>query len=234
MPSGDRNHLAAALGPTPECLQIEELEGALQGRKGEEARRTVEAHTAACVYCQTELALLREFDAGAIRPNERRDVNWIVARLRSQSAGPVWWKRIWTIRILAPAAAFATVIALVVGLQLRRPAIEPVSYSPGIDVMRSQSLKVLAPVGDVATPPQALEWQAIPGATHYTVKVLEVDRTELWSTTTPAPRILLPESVLRSVVPLKTILWEITAEDNSGNLLGSSGLQHFRLARGAH
>lgn len=234
MSPGDyRNQLAAALGATADCLQLDDLEQALDGRKGEDARRNMEAHVAGCVHCRTGLALLREFDSGAIRPEERRDVSWVVARLRRRSPEPAWWNRLWRIRIMMPAAALAAAILLVVGLQLRRPVMEPVPYSPGADVMRSQSLKVIAPVGDIATPPQALEWQAVAGATHYRVRVLEVDRSELWSTTTSQQRIVLPKSVLRSVAPLKTILWEITAVDTAGNVLASSGLQHFRLAPSA-
>ena len=219
-------------------MAIDELALVLEGRRGEELQRQAEAHTASCLHCRTELALLREFESPAIRAAEQRDVNWIVARLRKNSpAAPVpWWKQIWTIRFLAPASiALATALIVIgIGLNMRQTPFSPVP-APGREVMRSQSLDIIAPLGDLTTLPTELKWRAVTGATHYRVRLLEVDHTELWNTTVSQTSAALPGAVREKIVPLKTLLWEITALDDAGNLVAGSGFQVFRLqASAAH
>ena len=219
-----------------ECAAIDELALLLDGRRGEELQRRAEAHVAGCLHCQTELALLREFESPAIRPEEQRDVNWIVARLRKNpTVAPVpWWKQIWTARFLAPASiALATaIIAIAIGLNMRQSPLSPVP-GPGREVMRSQAVELMSPTGDIKSAPAELRWRPVAGASSYRVRLLEVDRTELWSTTVSQSSVALPGAVREKIVPLKTLMWEITALDDAGALVASSGLQAFRLKASA-
>ena len=71
----DRQALKSALARTPECLSIEAL-GALSP---DEARG--HHHISGCVRCQTELALLREFESSDPLPDEGAAVAWISSHL---------------------------------------------------------------------------------------------------------------------------------------------------------
>ena len=107
---------------------------------------------------------------------------------------------------------------------------------PSIDVpagrevaYRSSGITVIAPSGDLAVAPAQLEWTAVPEAMSYDVQVLEVDRANLWRTSTREPRVDVPAAVSAQFVPGKTILWEVTARRDA-TVLAESGTQKFRVA----
>lgn len=232
MDNSKANRLSDAFAATPDCFEIDELSLLLDGKRGEQLQRRAEKHVAGCMHCQTELALLREFESPAVRPTEQSDVNWIVSRLRKNSpAAPLpWWKQIWSSRILIPASiALATaLIAIGIGLQMRQTPYSPVP-APGREVMRSQSVDTVSPLGDVTLAPAEFKWRAVAGASRYRVRLFEVDRTELWNTTVSQTSVALDDSVREKIVPLKSLLWDVTALDDAGTVLASSGLQRFRL-----
>ena len=235
MDNSKANRLTAAFAPTPDCFEIDELSLLLDGKRGEQLQRRAETHLAGCLHCQNEIALLREFESPAVRAGEQNDVNWIVSRLRKNSpAAPLpWWKQIGSIRILVPASlALATaLIATGIGLQMRQTPYSPVS-APGREVMRSQSVDILSPLGDLTAAPTMMKWRAVAGASRYRVRLLEVDRTELWKTTVSQTSVALDESVRQKIAPLKSLLWDVTALNDTGTALASSGLQRFRLKTG--
>jgi hypothetical protein len=66
-------------------------------------------------------------------------------------------------------------------------------------------------------------------AVSYDVEILEVDGTLLWRATSSAPRIDLPPSVVRQLLPGKTLLWEIRARNVANNVIAESGKQRFRV-----
>jgi hypothetical protein len=227
------NKLGAVFGPTQDCLDIGELTLVLEGRRGTQAQSMTKAHVAACAYCATELALFREFESPAIRPDEQAHVNAITARLRKNSpAAPLSsWKSLlgqfWTPRILAPVSIgfAALLVAITIGIQSRHSPGQPVIL-PGNEVIRSQSIAVIAPVGDQT---RQLEWRAAEGAVRYEIRVIEVDQTEVWRTTVSQTSVQLPPSIQERIVPLKTLLWQVTAFDASGTVVASSGRARFRL-----
>lgn len=225
-------NMADALEPTADCIAIEELTLLLEGRRGEERRRAAQTHVKECMHCRAELALFQEFESPTILAGEQPHVDAIAARLRQNSPwAPVpWWKRFWTPGFLAPASiALATVvIAITAGIELRNPTGHP-AIPAGHEVTRSQSLEAIAPIGDLDRQPSELQWKPVTGASRYTVRLMEVDRTELWSTTVSQTSVALPQAVREKILPLKTLLWEVTALDDSGGVLASSGFQSFRL-----
>lgn len=215
-------------------MELDELTVAIEGRQGEERRRLAEAHLSCCAHCQTELALFREFETPRSRPDERAHVEAIARRLRESEPATTlpWWKRLWTPRIMAPVAlGFATLLVVIaVGIQPRSSTTRP--FVPGSnEVVRSQSIEVTGPVGDVAQRPSEIRWQAFTGAARYRIRLMEVDRTELWTATLTGNRATLPAGVRDRIVPLKTLLWEVAALDESGAVVASSGLERFRLQR---
>jgi uncharacterized membrane protein len=107
------------------------------------------------------------------------------------------------------------------------PAVRQLQDAP--QVYRTAQVQVVAPVGDIAATPSALEWVAFSGAAGYDVEVLEVDGTSLWRGTSSSLRIDLPSSVLAQLVPGKTVLWEVRARSASGATVANSGTQRFRV-----
>ena len=236
MPDNQPNKIAAALGPTTDCLDIDQLAAVLEGRRGEEERSQASAHVANCSYCGSELALLHEFENPTIQASEQGAVDGIAARLRKTSpAAPLpWWKglleQFWTPRILGPVSiGFAALfVAITIGIQSRHSPGQPIIL-PEHEVTRSQVVAVIAPIGDQTQVPDELRWQAVPGAERYLVKVSEVDTTELWGATVAQTSVSLPSSILARIAPLKTLIWQVTAENATGAVLASSGPQQFRL-----
>jgi hypothetical protein len=215
------------LGPTPECIPIEDVVTLLDLPPGAALRVDCERHVAACVWCSTELALYREFQTAEPKPEERQAVSAIVARLRKNSpaAPEPWWSRIRRPRFLAPAAVALAAAAVLLVVNPRRPdQLQPVDT-----VMRSAQINALSPAGDLDAPPSVLQWSQVPGAARYDVRLLEVDRTELWRTAVNSNSAELPASVRARITPSKKLLWEVNAIDSSGKQLTSSGLQSFTL-----
>ncbi len=224
----------AMFGPTADCMELEELTRSLDGRLGEDRKRLAKTHVAECAHCRTELALFSEFDGPTLQAGEQADVAAIVAELRQNEPvvpAPVsWWQQLWTPRILAPVAlGFASLlVVVVVSFQPKSSPSQP--FVPNAnEVVRSQSIEVIGPVGDIAQSPSVLAWRAVPGAASYRVRVAEVDRTELWSGTVGSSEAALPVHVRSRIVPLKTLVWEVTAVDVSGATIARSGLEPFRL-----
>ena len=66
-------------------------------------------------------------------------------------------------------------------------------------------------------------------AVRYRVRLMEVDRQELWSTSTSALGVDLPAPVRASIAPGRTLLWDVTAYDAAGAAIAESGTQSFRV-----
>jgi len=106
----------------------------------------------------------------------------------------------------------------------------PGSVTTGDEVTRSLALVVRQPVGDQAESPRRFEWVAVDRAVRYRVRLLEVDRHEVWSTSTSAPAVDLPPAVRTSIAPGRMLLWDVTAYDAAGAVIAESGTQSFRVA----
>jgi hypothetical protein len=122
-------------------------------------------------------------------------------------------------------------IVVAIGFQLRvagPPTLRPLGES-GTEVLRSHTLELLAPKGDLPQQPREIQWQPAPGAVKYTVRLLEVDRSELWKTETTETRVEMPSGVQARIVPAKTVLCEVAAFDAAGRKVAESESVRFRL-----
>ena len=242
----DRELWGRALAATEACPAPEEL--VRVSHDGRPERAATRAHVEGCVQCQTEFALLREFQSAATDPCEAAAVSWITAELErrferiviASSAAPVvllrkpvpWYGRFdrGPFRVAALTAA-GLLIVVGVGLNLRgvqEPELNS-SAAGGSPVLRSDELIAVAPVGDLKQLPTELRWQAAPGAAHYRVTVMEVDRTELWKSESTETSISLPAAIREAIVPGKTLLWRVMAMTADQRTLGSSKTLSFRL-----
>jgi hypothetical protein len=242
MSSRERRLLKKALSRSRACATLEELGGLSDGSLPSTSVARVTGHVASCPRCKTELDLMEKFESAAPGSGEEGAVRWISARLEHRfspdAAAPassrrtLWWRR----GITAPAlnragfalAAGMLVVAVGAGLWNRRtPGLS--SSRGGEVVFRSGALTGMSPTGDVGQVPADLRWEPLPAAAAYRVRVMEVDRVELWSAETPEPRIALPPAIQARFVPGKPLLWEVTAKDSAGATLASSGIQRLRL-----
>jgi hypothetical protein len=248
----DEKVLKAALRPSPRCATIEELGTLAEGGTTRDPR--VAEHVAGCVRCEAELAMLRDFEAAAPRPEEALAARWITSRLdsdvarliaaeeRSASAAPApapvargqaaprrWQPRLVTRSALAATLALAAAALLFVNLRgATAPVLSPdAARAPG--VFRSRAVTLVAPLDDVDRAPAELRWEPVSGAASYAVTMTEVDRTEVWRAEVKDPQAPLPAPVRARIVPGKPFQWQVEAKDASGAVVASSGMQRFKV-----
>jgi hypothetical protein len=232
----EREILRKALAPAGDCPPIERLEACLDANA---APQDLMRHLESCGYCRTELDLLRSFHAGPRDAAEVEAVNLVAECLRTprlplgEGVSDPWWKRIFQTRWLSPALVVAAslLIAVAVGVQWRRTSIPylHVPSQPDQEVLRSGTVKIVAPAGDIRVPPTLIQWQPVPDAAQYRVSLLEVDRTEIWSASTTEIQLDIPASEKAKILPAKTLLLQVVAFDSSGRKLAESQLVAFRL-----
>ena len=244
----DVEALRAALSPSRNCASIEQLSRLCdRDHAGTAEARTAE-HVAGCVRCRTELALLKQFETSTLRPDEEEDASWIVARLARDvprmAAGevlparsaprsrPAGWRRFVSVRSVAVSLAAASAALLVVvnvaGRDASPPALAP-GATAGPEIFRSEEVILDEPAGDLAVAPKQLRWHPAAGARSYSVEVMEVDRTPVWSAESREAKVALPTSVRARMVPGKPFLWQVVAKDLAGNSIAASQMQKFRV-----
>jgi hypothetical protein len=242
----DRDILKSTLTTTPECLAPEQLEALMDGKNAH-------PHLAHCTRCQAELALLKSFESSAPLTGEGAAVAWISSQLdrnldsikhpvRSRARAAVerlqpqgWLNRILGqggFRWVLPVGAVAAV-AIVSALLLQSPKQPELQANKGGNpvVYRSQEVVLIGPVGEVQQVPQQLVWQTFSGAETYKVEVMEIDQTRLWAADARVPSVTIPASLRAKMLPGKPILWQVTALDGQGQVLGTSQIQRFSIPR---
>jgi hypothetical protein len=224
--------LKSALGPAADCPPLEQLVRALEANPDEPWRKAAEDHAASCAHCRDELAMMHEFVDASPLPGETANVNWIARRLEKQRVFRPSRK---PLSFLFGMRAWATAACLVIvaagAFYLPRGPGNPSSAGIGDGVMRSQALELVGPVGDVPQQPAAFRWRAVPGAVRYQVRLMEVDRREVWRAEATEALISIPAPVLSLMAPGRTLLWDVGAWDKSGKALGTSGTRSFRVNR---
>ena len=209
--------LRAALRPDEECPSLDELGRYADGALDLEARSAVEAHIRGCPSCETELALLRAVTSTGVvaQPTVARSRWFMFDRPPARAAAAVL-----LVGVVAAGSYF---------LFVRRAPVLPGQTTTGEDVTRSLSITIRGPIGEQRDVPQRFEWLAAAGAVRYRVRLMTVDRQELWSTFTPTPGVELPASVRSALGPGRTLLWDVSAYGEADALIAESGTQTFRV-----
>ncbi len=236
----DDELIVRALRGVNDCPPLEELERLLE--KGRSDAVQLQQHVDGCSHCQTELQMLRSFTSNEVEPQEAQAVATIAARLKSRPSGIVaahsavlehrsWWKSMVAMPWLTPVAAMAALllVAAGVGLQLRQRQPRLDTHISGPEILRSSSIAILSPIGDVREKPSNILWEAAPNAARYRVRLMEVDRVELWSADTTGARIELPAGAEAFIVPAKTLLIQVAAFDATGTKIAESEPARFRF-----
>jgi hypothetical protein len=238
----ERGILNRALRPGDECLSVEQIGRFADGAMAPRERASAEAHIASCATCQSELTLLQAFSTTTVRDDEADAVREGVATLRrreSEIFGDARRskavRRDWIPWALLRPMAGVAVVLLFAGtsyylFKSTSPQL-PTVVGTDSEVTRSLTVSVRGPVGDQAVAPERLEWTPVSGAVRYHVRLMEVDRRELWSSDTTGTMATLPDAIRAQIVPAKTLLWDVTAIGSASTPIAESGAQRFRLAR---
>ena len=238
----ERELLRNALKPGPDCLAIEQLGRYVDGSLPPDEQSTVAVHVGGCANCQAELALLRAFTETSVRIDEHDAVRDAVARLREHESDIVGEPRrtsatrSWIpIRILRPAFSFsvAAVLLAITGsfylFNSGAPRL-PSRVGTAAETMRSLSVTVRTPIGDLVEAQERFEWQPVTGAVRYHFSLMEVDRHDLWAIDTSDTGVMLPSAVRSQIVPAKTLIWQVTAFGAGDTPVAESGVERFRIA----
>lgn len=222
--TNDNDLLRAAAAKPADCLS----DAAIERLAHSSATPAESAHAASCAFCQAEVELLQSFlsseptaaEAVAVRHIEKQLQSAPAWRTEAAPATKKWWfaRPVWG----GALAALAAAVALVVFTNNPTPA-------PNIDNLRSGQIESLSPTGDLTSPPQSLQWRAVPGAVSYEVRLTDITEQTLWQTSVPAPTVTLPAQATGLMTERKTLTWRIRALDNQGKTVAVSAPETFRI-----
>jgi hypothetical protein len=236
----NRNNLKIwqeAAGVTAECLPLEVLEKMTGGASGDAKAK---AHLAGCPHCQTELSMLKSFEASLPSADEGAAVAWIAAQLeRNQNARNAkqtvtrvpFWRAMFRMPYLAGAAALAAVLVLGVSLY-RSMNVEAPNKIGGSSVgsaFRSGAVHLVSPVGEQAQAPAEFSWDAVPDASSYVVELKDVANQTLASTKSTKNTLAVTPEMRANMVPGKPLNWKVTALDASGKPVADSSGGSFKV-----
>jgi len=216
------------------CLPLEALERLAEGDSSD---LYSSQHVAACAHCQAELAMLKSFESSLPSESDEKAVEWVVAHLRDaqnvpSSPPPVpFWRNPLRLPNLAVAAALTLVIGLGLSLYVSNRQERPVLHVPPMEIqnMRSGDIRLTDPTGELTRIPGHFQWSALPRGKSYSVQLLEVDGTVLWSGQTADNSLIASPELKSKIRPGKQLLWTVTALDASGKPIAQSSQAGFRV-----
>jgi hypothetical protein len=226
-----------AAAVTDECLPLEVLEKMTEGTSGDAKAK---AHLAGCPHCQTELSMLKNFEASVPSADEGAAVAWIAAQLeRNQNARNAkqtvtrvpFWRAMFKMPYLAGAAALAVVLVLGVSLYRSMNVEGPtrIGGSVGSSAFRSGAVHLVSPVGEQALAPVEFRWEAVPDASSYVVELKDVANQTLASTRSTENRLAVTPEMRANMAPGKPLNWKVTALDASGKPVADSTGGNFKV-----
>lgn len=224
-----------AAAETKDCLPLETLEQ-MMDNSSRDAKAA--AHLAGCAHCQTELAMLKSFEQSTPSADEGAAVAWIAAQLERRQNAPAaqqkvarvpFWRAMFRVPVMAGAAALAAV--LIVGISLYHGSSDgPSKLNPGLGSGQFRgAIHLVSPIADQPGAPTEFHWDAVQGASSYTVELKDVAGITL-ATAKSAQNVLpiTPEmkAVMISGKPLK---WRVTALNAAGKEIANSSMEQFKV-----
>lgn len=227
-----RQALSDAYSEETGCPEPSVFVDLLEGRLDDAMTAAVAEHAGHCPACAAERDLARSFvcprsiadPAGLDHVTARLDATrpWSSDAVRSARLG-----RRWPI----PMALAASVLLALGGLRLLDFAPQ-LPDTPADDRMRGTVLEAIAPLGDIMSPPEALQWETLDVADHYIVTIRAVDDRVIWQQKFRDSPALIPEKTRAEFNPAVTYYWEVDARNSAEASLARSGSTGFRVLPG--
>jgi len=225
-----------AAAATKECLPLEVLERMMEN-PSTDAKAAM--HLSGCAHCQTELAMLKSFEQSTPSASEGAAVAWIAAQLERQQNAPVaqqkiarvpFWRTMFRVPYLAGAAALAAV--LIFGISLYHGNSDgPGKINPGLGggQFRSGAIHLVRPIAEQNNTPQEFRWDAVPGASSYSVEIKDVAGVTLASAKSTQNVLPVTPELKANMISGKPLKWKVTALDAAGNEIANSSLEQFKV-----
>jgi hypothetical protein len=225
-----------AAAATKDCLSLETLERMLDNKAGD---AKAAAHLSGCAHCQTELAMLKNFEQSTPSADEGAAVAWIAAQLERQQNAPAakqkvaavpFWRTMFRVPYMAGAAALAAV--LIFGFSLYHGNSDgPGRINPGLGsgTFRSGSIHLVSPIADQTSAPTEFRWEAVQGASSYTVELQDVAGITLASANSAQNVLPVAPEMRAKMLPGKPLKWKVTAKDAAGTEIASSSSEQFKI-----
>lgn len=224
-----------AASATKECLPLEALERMTESSS---ADPKAAAHLAECPHCQTELTMLKSFEASVPSADEGAAVAWIAAQMERNQKAPAakqavarvpFWRAMFRVPYLAGAAALAVALALGISLYHGNPeGPRKISDNYGKGTFRG-GVHLVSPVGDLTQAPAEFRWDAVPGASSYLVELKDVAGVTLASATSNQSVLPVTPEMKANMASGKPLTWKVTALDASGNAVADSSGGSFKI-----
>jgi hypothetical protein len=217
----------AAVSATKECPTVEVLERVMEESS---SNPKAAAHVASCPHCQSEIAMLRSFESSAPNANEGAAAAWIAAQLERNQTGaaakaqaPVvpFWRALFRVPYVAAAAALIMAIGLGVSFYISDGSKQPTLTTGTIGVQYRGGEIHLKTGGDLNQAPQQLTWEAVPGASRYSVKISDVTNKQLWQGNSTQNSINIDPELEAKMRQGKPLNWTVTAVDGNGKELAT-------------
>jgi hypothetical protein len=225
-----------AAAETKDCLPLETLEQMVDNTSGD---AKAAAHLAGCAHCQTELAMLKSFEQSTPSADEGAAVAWIAAQLERQQNAPLaqqkvavvpFWRAMFRIPYLAGAAAMAAV--LIFGISLYHGNSDgPGRLNPGLGSgnFRSGSIHLVSPIADQPSAPAEFRWEAVQGASSYTVELKDVAGITLATAKSSQNMLQVTPEMRANMTADKPLKWKVTALDANGKEIANSSMEDFKV-----
>jgi hypothetical protein len=226
-----------ATAETKECLPLEVLERMMENSSSADPKAA--AHLSGCAHCQTELAMLKSFEQSTPSADEGAAVAWIAAQLQRRQNAPVaqqkivhvpFWRTMFRVPYLAGAAALAAVLVLGISLYNGNPG-GPGKINPGLGSgnFRSGAIHLVSPIADQNNAPQEFRWDAVQGASTYSVELKDVAGITLASATSTQNVLPVTPEMRANMLSGKPLKWKVTALNAAGKEIANSSTEQFKV-----
>ena len=225
-----------AAAATKECLPLETLEQ-MADNTSRDAK--AQAHLAGCAHCQTELAMLKNFEQSTPSADEGAAVAWIAAQLERQQNAPAaqqkvarvpFWRAMFRVPYMAGAAALAAV--LIFGISLYHGNSDgPGRINPGLGSgqFRSGAVHLVSPIADQSSAPTEFRWDAVQGASSYTVELKDVAGITLATAKSTQNALPVTPEMRTNMTSGKPLKWKVTALNTDGTEIANSSTEQFKI-----
>ena len=225
-----------AAAETKDCLPLEVLEQMIDNASRD---AKAAAHLAGCAHCQTELAMLKSFEQSTPTAEEGAAVAWIAAQLERQQNAPdaqqkvarvPFWRMMFRVPYMAGAAALAAVLFFGISLYHGNPD-GPGKINPdlGSGQLRSGAIHLVSPIADQNNAPAEFHWDAVQGASSYTVELKDVAGITLATAKSTQNVLPVTPEMKANMISGKPLKWTVTAMNEDGKEIANSSTEQFKI-----